>query len=153
MPLIGIDPGLHTGVAVAIRGKLVKVESMGFWDCINLIRDMRHMGVVVRIEDPGKISAMYSRPESERCVDAARNKEAYRSKMAQYVGMNKRDAQLIIEFCKRQGIACIPQKPLRGATSKIDAETFNRYTGWQGKTNEHGRDAAMQIFGFVEGCE
>lgn len=142
MPILGIDPGVHTGVAVAIKGKLVKVESMGFWDAINLIRDMRHMGLAVYIEDPGINKPVFAKPGA--------NNQFMINRVAQNVGSNKRDAQLIIEFCKRQGIKCVPQKPLRGAMSKIDSETFKRYTGWQGKTNSHGRDAAMQIFGRLE---
>jgi hypothetical protein len=29
---------------------------------------------------------------------------------------------------------------------KLDAETFNKLTGWQKKSNQHERDAAMCVF-------
>ncbi|KZS22227.1 hypothetical protein BMY_0045 [Wohlfahrtiimonas chitiniclastica] len=30
---------------------------------------------------------------------------------------------------------------------KLDAERFNQLTGWIGQTNNHGRDAAMLVWG------
>ena len=37
-------------------------------------------------------------------------------------------------------------KHQKGATKKT-ADEFKQLTGWQGRANEHGRDAAMLIFG------
>jgi len=31
--------------------------------------------------------------------------------------------------------------------TKLTADQFKRITGWHGRTNEHGRDAAMLVFG------
>ena len=31
--------------------------------------------------------------------------------------------------------------------TKLNADQFSRITKWEGRTNEHGRDAAMLIFG------
>ena len=31
--------------------------------------------------------------------------------------------------------------------TKLSAEQFRRITGWTEQTNEHGRDAAMLVFG------
>ena len=36
--------------------------------------------------------------------------------------------------------------PSRNST-KLSAEVFKRLTGWQGRTSEHSRDAAMLVFG------
>ena len=35
----------------------------------------------------------------------------------------------------------------RLAGAKLDAAAFKRLTSWQGRTSEHGRDAAMLVWG------
>ena len=37
--------------------------------------------------------------------------------------------------------------PPKNNKTKMTAEAFERMTGWKGRTNEHGRDAAMLVYG------
>jgi len=30
----------------------------------------------------------------------------------------------------------------------VDPNRFKQWTGWEGKTNDHGRDAAMLVYGY-----
>ncbi len=50
---------------------------------------------------------------------------------------------LWLDLCERLGLPAATVEPTR---SKWDAETFRRITGWSGRTNEHGRDAARFVF-------
>jgi hypothetical protein len=38
--------------------------------------------------------------------------------------------------------------PIKGGT-KLKADAFKKITGYEGSTNEHGRDAAMLIFKYL----
>ena len=67
----------------------------------------------------------------------------------QNVGKNKRDCSIWEEFCNFHDIPYIAQAPQKGLT-KHTAESFQAITGWEGATNEHGRDAAMLVFGMTE---
>lgn len=64
----------------------------------------------------------------------------------QGVGSVKRDCQRWQEFCEYHGIDFELVAPKNNRT-KTTASEFKRITGWQQRTNEHGRDAAMLIFG------
>lgn len=64
----------------------------------------------------------------------------------QGAGSIKRDCQRWEEFLTYHAIPFEEIAPKNNRT-KISAEEFKRLTGWQEKTNEHGRDAAMLVFG------
>lgn len=50
-------------------------------------------------------------------------------------------------FLKDLGVKFEMVAPKMNVT-KLTQETFKRYTGWKKLTNEHGRDAAMLVFGY-----
>ena len=64
--------------------------------------------------------------------------------MAQNVGMNKKEADLLIKYCKKENI---PYKAVKPTKSKVDAKYFKTLTKFQGSTNQHQRDAAMLVYG------
>ena len=136
---IGIDPGIQTGIAISRNRQIINVKTSTFWDCIDLIRSMRQMGIQVIIEDPN-----YNKPVFTK--KGANNMYQYQ-RIAQNVGSNKREASLIIEFCCRNKIVVTPIPPLRGPLHKINADKFKQYTGYDKPTSQHGRDAAMLIVG------
>ena len=138
MYLIGIDPGVSTGFAIARDGKIINVKTVDFWDCIKLLRDMQNMGIVVYVENPNVNKPVFYKRGATNT--------AMMQRVAQNVGSNKRDAQLIIEFCHRNGIDVRPQAPQRGSKD-VDAKYFQLLTGYTGSTSQHGRDAAMLIVG------
>lgn len=154
MIYIGIDPGVTTGFA-AWDGKLRKfivIKSFSFWDCIlevqyykdNFIfgcgRDSIEIsGKQVKqivIEDPN-----FNRPTFVRANSV--NDHTF-NKISQNVGSNKRDAQLLIEYCT---LKQLPVTPIRPTMRKQTAKEFKTLTKYDGTTNQHGRDAAMLVFG------
>lgn len=68
-------------------------------------------------------------------------------KRLQGVGSVKRDASIWEDYLKDLGVSFEMVAPKRNVT-KLKQETFKRYTGWDKRTNEHGRDAAMLVFGY-----
>jgi hypothetical protein len=64
---------------------------------------------------------------------------------AQGAGSIKRDCSIWREFAAFYSIPMEVRRPQKGAT-KWSAEKFAQLTGWTGRTNEHGRDAAMLVF-------
>ena len=63
------------------------------------------------------------------------------------IGMNQAFTQIIIDWCELHNIKVTPVKPNENSMTKLNAQTFKQITGYQGKTNEHCRDAAMLIWG------
>lgn len=138
--IIGIDPGKHTGFAVWSR----KMQSLNlgmfdFWGLIKTLELMNNLyqrKMFVRIEDPNQNPAMHWNQHKAGSINNAAN-------IAQKVGMNKRDAQLIMEFLEKNGIPFEAVKPTK---TKLKADEFKKITGYQGKTNEHNRDAGMLCY-------
>lgn len=128
---IAIDPGVNTGLAIAVDGVLVDVRTCSFWEANAHIKSERFLGYRVEliIEDPRGI---YVPP-------GQRNPQRIKG-----VGSVERDAKLWIEYAEHYGIPYRTVKP--GKYRKIDAETFRKWTGWTGRTSEHARAAAMMIW-------
>ena len=61
-------------------------------------------------------------------------------------GSIKRDCEIWEEFAALYGIPIQFIPPRKGLT-KWDAETFNKMTGWKGRTSNHARDAALLVWG------
>lgn len=132
--IVGIDPGVKTGVAVWAQGELVVVKS-GYALEIEefILRRTRKHDIQVRIEDARQRKWFGS------------NEEKVQQKK-QGAGSVKRDSQRWEEFCKHHNIGFTLIKPKSNKT-KLKAPAFKSLTGWVGQTNEHGRDAAMLVFG------
>lgn len=137
---VGIDTGVITGVAVWLRRtrKLEQVTSMKIHQAMELVLDL-HVNypgqVKVRIED-ARLRKWIPREKDERAESGRR----------EGAGSIKRDAIVWEDFCKDKGIDFEMVAPKNNKT-KWKADHFNRVTGWTGETNEHGRDAAMLVYG------
>lgn len=131
--LIGIDPGTKTGVAVwqKTTRKLLSVESMTAIAAMDKIVKLGPQAVIeLRFEDARK-----------RKWFGTKGCEAL-----QGAGSIKRDCHLWEEFCRYHGIAFKAVPPQSGAT-KWSAKNFQKLTGWDKRTSEHARDAALLVYG------
>lgn len=145
---LGVDPGVNTGAALwnAEERRFLFVRALSFWDAIdelyrthvNLITYGKRLMAV--IENPRAISAMYKGNYDDK-------QGRIRTSVAQDIGSNKRDCQLMMEFCLRNNILTRAVTPGKHSGSKMNAESFKSYTKWPERTNQHGRDAAMLVFG------
>lgn len=131
MIFIGIDPGVKTGVAVWHPGKgFSAVESMDILSAVALIGCFEKNNVFVIVEDARK---------RKKFKPTDLNPSKY-----QGVGSVKRDCKIIEDFLIKNEI---PHQMKHPRNTKIPAVYFKNLTGWQGRTNEHARDAAMLVFG------
>lgn len=133
--IVGLDPGVRTGFAVWSRAerRLTTVETLGITQAMTLIRTMADAEALhsVRFED-ARLRTWFG----------ARGREAL-----QGAGSIKRDCSIWQEFLSGLvGVPFLPVSP-QSKGAKLDAAAFKRLTGWQGRTSEHGRDAAMLVIG------
>jgi hypothetical protein len=115
--IIGIDPGVHTGISC-----WHKAEKRLLWvEC--------HPAVEAEI--------LVLKMAAEGRSVLVRFKDA---------GSIKRDCQRWDEFLTYHNIPFEKVAP-RNNRTKMTAAEFKMLPGWQGKTNEHGRDSAALIIG------
>src|SRR5574337_185135 len=127
--LVGIDPGVNTGVAVWDRG----AKAFSSLTTESIVSAM------------GRVLALHKAGGGELWFEDARLRTWYGTKgreALQGAGSIKRDCSVWEEYCCLHGIKYRAIRPAKGAT-KWDAETFRRVTGWDGRTSEHARDAAI----------
>lgn len=129
---IGIDTGVNTGIAVSVDGKLTVVDTMTITQAMAYIK------------------TACSPKNSKLFIEDARQrkwipKNAGRERL-QGAGSIKRDAKIWEDWCKENSYEAVFVAPKNNNT-KLNNKDFKRITGWQGRTSEHARDAAMLIFG------
>ena len=133
--IVGIDPGVKTGFAVWSRAerRLTTVETLGITQAMTVIRTLADSGSLhsVRFED-ARMRTWFGKKGREALQGA---------------GSIKRDCSIWNEFLT--GLVGVPFASIspQGKGAKLDASAFERLTGWQGRTSEHGRDAALLVFG------
>lgn len=136
MIFIGIDTGTHTGVAVwdSEERKFLEIKTMMLHQALQLVITMcqvwKRENVMVLFEDARQRKWFGSDSDAKM----------------QGAGSVKRDASIWEEFCTDYRIAFRALPPAVGAT-KMKPEVFKALTGWNGRTSDHARDAAMIVFG------
>lgn len=145
MNCIGIDTGVNTGMAVwdNRRRTFSLIKTMKIHEAMELVREMAQRAsqgnteeLFIRVEDPRKRTWFGTEHMS---------REQERSRL-QGVGSVKRDATIWEDFLSDLNVQFEMVPPKRNKT-KLTSRQFQQVTGWMGSTNEHGRDAAMLVFG------
>ena len=137
MRVIGIDPGLNTGVAIYKDGKLTElltIEPIGLPDVLNSIFD-----------EPTFIAFEDSRLQSHIWIPS--QSKGVAANIARKVGMVDAWCYMIERLCESYDIAYMRISP-KAKGEKLNAEDFKRITGWTGKSNQHERDGAMVAWQF-----
>lgn len=139
--MIGIDPGVNTGLAVVEGQRLVLVASpapsivQAMEQVKKLAQTVGSQNLLVIYEDARMIGGMHGMARGSK-GDNARLRG---------VGSVQRDCAIWEEFLAYHQIQASPMSPAaKGA--KLSDEQFMRVTGWTPKTNQHSRDAAMLIW-------
>lgn len=137
--LAGIDPGVNTGFALwnARVKEYERIITLTFWQCIDMLHSIKNdfpEPFAVIIENPGANKPTFG------------HHQKFREKISQNIGSNKRDAQLIIEFCQHHNIPVFPKRPGKHSMTGMKPDHFKEYTGYIGSTSGHARDAAMLVF-------
>lgn len=128
---IGIDPGIHTGFAVAEGGKLVRLQTLDFWKVYHIVCGLidEHGSLRVVIE-VSKVKVNWHGP-----------------KAAHDVGAVRRESMLLADGLELAGAQVERVHPPGG----VDAAVFAQITGWTKRTNEHNRIAGMLAITTIRG--
>lgn len=142
---IGIDTGVHTGYAEwdCKKKTFVLVKTMKIHEAIfrvqERIRTWKRKGYsfIVRVED-----ARQRKWFSDKYA-----KDGHMRNIQQGAGSVKRDASVWEDFLKDENINFEMVAPKNNAT-KMSDHSFKILCRYEGRTSEHGRDAAMLVFGY-----
>ena len=137
MTFIGIDTGTKTGFAVWDGKRFLEIETLKLWQALDRVRRMKEQG-----ED---ITVVFEDARQRKWLPREKSISEYRGKMIG-AGSVKRDAVIWEEFCIDNGIKFFSVPPAKGLT-KWSPRTFSEVTGWKGRTSNHGRDAALLVYG------
>lgn len=137
--IIGIDTGVKTGYAsyTPETKQLLTVETMAIHRAMDWVKELARAcagagwEIFVRVEDP-------------RQAVFGRRLEMHKLKGA---GSVMRDAKIWDDFLKDLGVDYEMIRPRKNFT-KLDPTAFQKITGFTGVTSQHGRDAAMLIYGY-----
>lgn len=130
--IIGIDPGVRTGIAIWSRRtkQYTQITTLPHHYATQLVASIKDLKIFIRFED-ARLRKWFGKSGPE---------------VQQGAGSVKRDSQLWQEWCEMNNIPFEAVAPKDNRT-KLDAATFKTWTGWKASTNEHGRDAAMLVYG------
>jgi len=128
--VVGIDPGVNTGVACYGNGKLLSLQTIQPIDIQEYIKES--FSDLIVFEDSRLQSAVWV-PSKNKAV--ANN-------IARKIGQVDALCSLIEETCNRWEIKFMRVSP-KAKGSKMNAEDFNKLTGYTARSNQHERDAAM----------
>lgn len=144
---IGIDPDKGWAEWDADAQKFIAIDTVNFWEInerLQKIAALPETNVAVRIyiETPQHNAPVFLTPDRPNAM-----KEFVR--VAQNVGENKAKAKLLVERCQELfgKVNVIEMIPNKKSATKWKSERFKFQTGWKHRTSEHGRDAAMLVFG------
>ena len=136
---VGIDPGKNTGIAVW------NTNTQHF-ELLDTVPIHKAMEIIKEWEYPVRSVRVYFEDARKRqYLPKERNASEYRGKLMG-AGSVKRDSVIWQDALTDWGIPFEMVPPKAGAT-KWDADTFRRLTGYNGRTSNHARDAALLVWG------
>ena len=136
---VGIDPGKNTGIAVW------NTNTQHF-ELLDTVPIHKAMEIIKEWEYPVRSVRVYFEDARKRqYLPKERNASEYRGKLMG-AGSVKRDSVIWQDALTDWGIPFEMVPPKAGAT-KWDADAFRRLTGYNGRTSNHARDAALLVWG------
>lgn len=135
---IGIDPGTHTGFAVW------NDLSKSFEDISTISIHEALQRVAILAEKHDNVCAVFEDARMRKWY--GKHTAAEDRALLQGAGSVKRDCSIWEDALTDWGIHFQRHAPKDGIT-KMNADYFKRLTGYTKKTSEHGRDAAMLVWG------
>ena len=139
MICIGIDPGTHTGVAVwdTKERRFLSLETLPIHQALDLVckwqQDCKDRDVAMDVTfEDARQRTWFGKGDTNAKLQGA--------------GSVKRDCSIWEDFCKDYGIPYWAKPPGKGMT-KVTSDYFRTISGYQDRTSNHARDAAMLVIG------
>lgn len=135
---VGVDPGHHTGIAVwdTSTRQFIEIRTTGIVSAMDYLTELhKEKKIMLLVFEDARQRTWIPRERDIRQVKGR----------AMGAGSVKRDCSIWEEWCSARGIQFIASRPKTGMTKLTDAH-FRGITGYDRRTNEHGRDAAMLVF-------
>ena len=143
---IGLDPGISTGFCMYDKTfkQIIKLATVEFWELFDALDEIKRLA-----PDQVKFIIENSALNKPTFVKGGGDTQKKMQKISRNVGSNQRESTLLIEGIRRYGFHVIEVKPTgsRGVKRKWSEETFQKITGYKGRSSQHARDAAMLVFG------
>lgn len=138
MIYIGIDPGTETGLAVwdSHRGRFVSLDTLAIHKAMHKVGMWQQTCI-----DTGTELMVIFEDARQRTWFGDRS-----TAKLQGAGSVKRDCSIWEDYCTDMGIPFRAVPPQKGGT-KVSSGYFKMISGWQGRTSNHARDAAMLVLG------
>lgn len=140
MIYIGIDTGTDTGLAVwdTRAQRLTDVRTLKIHQAMEMVLDIVE-GV------GGNALVVFEDARQRKWIPAEGTLSKWKGR-AMGAGSVKRDASIWEDFLldKRIPFEKVPPRP---GLTKWKADYFAHVTGYKGRTSEHGRDAALLVWG------
>ena len=129
---IGIDPGTTTGIAVWNKkeNKFDHIYSCGILEAMERLQVYAVFGNNLFVIENPNLRKWFGNSGREKLQGA---------------GSIKRDYSIWLEWFERTGCTYEAIAP-KNVTTKLDAKSFMKITGYTERTNSHSRDAAMMVF-------
>lgn len=136
--IIGIDPGVETGVAIgSAEDPTIPIDfyTMDFWKAHDRVVKFPpdHTGIVIEVPQGHVIH----RSEDNNTRGFGRDRQAAN------VGSNRREATLLADRFEALGFPVVRVRPIR---KKWTAEELKLHTGITARTNQHVRDAIRLVW-------
>ena len=137
MRVIGIDPGVNTGMAVYEDGELALLKTI----------EPHQIGLVLSQYEAEPLFLVFEDSRLQSHVWLPSQSKGVAANIARKVGMVDAWCYLIERVCEDYNIAYMRVSP-KAKGGKIDAELFKKVTRWDKRSNQHERDAAIVAWHF-----
>lgn len=131
MIILGIDPGANTGIATFEDGVLVALETIA----------PHQIEQLLRARTPARVVFEDSRLQTRAWTAQAKTAKGAGLATARSLGQVDAWCALITALCEQLSVPAHGISP-KNKGAKLNAAQFERLTGWQGRSNQHERDAA-----------
>jgi hypothetical protein len=140
--LIGIDPGVNTGVCVYST----KYKSIHSILSLPIHRALESVQWISNKYPKGVIKVRFEDARLRKWIPRQKTESAEKGRR-EGAGSVKRDCKIWEDFLTYLDVD-FEMVPPKNNKTKVSAEYFKKLTGYEGKTNEHSRDAAMLVIGY-----
>jgi hypothetical protein len=138
MVIYGLDPGVNTGFARYVDGKIDALFTMTPLEAIRFIETLTDDFLVVMEDSRATSTDFRKRDKDSEAVSFAKGRS---------LGRVDGICAMVEAVCSQNGIPLISLSP-KEKGAKMDADQMRALTGWDKPSNSHTRDAALVAYPF-----